>query len=198
MKLIKIILFLVLAASIYSDICHDTLLQENCEFYTKCIEPINNCGQKGYPLGYGYRYCSKFTQLIDEFPPAGKLWVDWTRQCLKKALVNFTTKSNDPKNCAKLYKSAFDSHPNCYVQAGFCKLLVQSDVLQSLTALFKVLEFKDLASLSSIKQMVLTAKSCGAEAFAVMTKFIGGIYGSGSSKIYLSLKHFMKKLKLKK
>lgn len=32
----------------------------DCEWYLKCLEDHYHCGPKGYPVGFGYKYCSRF------------------------------------------------------------------------------------------------------------------------------------------
>ena len=34
-------------------------IPEDCSFYQTCIEDTFGCGPKGYPIGYGYKYCKK-------------------------------------------------------------------------------------------------------------------------------------------
>ena len=33
---------------------------DDCDFYIKCIEPAFKCGNNGYPVAYGYKYCDRF------------------------------------------------------------------------------------------------------------------------------------------
>jgi hypothetical protein len=48
--------------------CFATLVtDQTCDFYTQCLEKKYHCGPKGYPMGYGYVYCNKFTEL-SSFP----------------------------------------------------------------------------------------------------------------------------------
>ena len=47
------------------------VLEGDCEFYPKCVESAKECGLKGYALGYGYKYCNRFTENIYEFPSKG-------------------------------------------------------------------------------------------------------------------------------
>ena len=38
----------------------------NCKFYN-CVDSMVPCGDDGYAIGYGYRYCSRFTEHYDKF-----------------------------------------------------------------------------------------------------------------------------------
>ena len=174
MRKASIILFLLIVTSVYTQVCVDTVTEHNCDFYTKCLENKFQCGATGYPIGYGFKYCSKFLEFQSEFPQKGREWIDGTLLCLKQALVQFTTKSTDPKICNNILQTAFDSHPNCYVQAGFCELFYQPDIVQTVQALLKVYELNDFKSLTSIKQIFQTAKMCGGEVLAKLWDIING------------------------
>ncbi|KAI9767723.1 MAG: hypothetical protein M1839_004358 [Geoglossum umbratile] len=91
-----------------------------CDFYT-CLESEYHCeGTKyAYPLDYGLKYCTKFTQNLNKFSPAGKKWVHDVRLCLQNALLPDT---DCKSNCQKIQDDAFKSHPNCYVDSGVCSL----------------------------------------------------------------------------
>ena len=40
--------------------CLDLAERGECDFY-KCLEKTHRCGHTGYALGYGFRYCDRFT-----------------------------------------------------------------------------------------------------------------------------------------
>ena len=46
--------------------CNTLAEQGSCDFY-KCADSAVPCGNEGYALGYGYRYCLGFTALYNEF-----------------------------------------------------------------------------------------------------------------------------------
>lgn len=85
------------------------------------MEGAYHCGSNGYPVGYGNKYCSRFLERYDKFSPAGKKWIDQTLVCLKNALKD-SLLNNDKESCTNLKTIAYDSHPKCYVDSGFCKL----------------------------------------------------------------------------
>ena len=37
------------------------LSNTKCDWYIDCLEKVFNCGAKGYPVGYGNKYCVKFS-----------------------------------------------------------------------------------------------------------------------------------------
>lgn len=94
----------------------------SCDYYL-CAEQKSPCGLDGYNLGFGFKYCSgsKF-QLIHEMKTAeGQQWVQNVFQCLQKQSF-ISAQTNYGNSCEMIKKDAFDSHPNCYAQAGFCDL----------------------------------------------------------------------------
>ncbi|UJR11237.1 hypothetical protein I4U23_015419 [Adineta vaga] len=94
----------------------------SCAFYSDCMEEKVSCGANGYALGYGMKYCMKFTHNLKTFSPRGQRWIGKTMNCLQKSLVS--PLENCEKNCSILQKIAFNSHPRCYVKGGVCELPV--------------------------------------------------------------------------
>ena len=126
----------------------------NCDFYTDCLEAKFQCGAEGYPIGYGDRYCNKFTENYDKFDEEGKKWIDGTLICLKESLLP-DMNNNDAETCDDVYNHAFDSHVKCYTENGFCDIafdfanpIKTAGFYKSLMAVYEV---KDFASLIAIK-----------------------------------------------
>ncbi|CAF1282080.1 unnamed protein product [Adineta steineri] len=135
--------------------CRDTCINppmQTCTFYIDCLEAKAPCGSNGYALKYGMKNCIKFSNTIKSFTSQGQTWVWNTMNCLQKALV--MPLRNCEKDCSKLLKIAFDSHPECYVNSGICDL----DPDEWLTLLGVV--GKDLFSLDSIIQALKTGSMC--------------------------------------
>lgn len=159
---------------IVSQECTNELLlkENNCEYYTKCLEPTYKCGANGYPLGYGNKYCSKFLANYSQYPPKGQEWISKTLICLKKALVNPFT------SCKQLYDAAFDSHPRCYYESGFCDLFTDgANLLKTIKALLNTYEIQTFASVTSIKQVFDTAKLCGQSYMEKLADILKEIFG---------------------
>jgi outer membrane protein OmpA-like peptidoglycan-associated protein len=91
----------------------------SCDFYL-CREKKHPCGDKGYYKGYGYKYCERFTKILEPImSKEGKKWLQDTRLCLQK---HIDTKIPLDTPCPEVKESAFDSHPFCYVYSGLCSL----------------------------------------------------------------------------
>lgn len=96
----------------------------SCDFYL-CQNLKNPCGLDDYNLGYGYKYCSKskfklFDQMISA---AGKKWVTDVISCLqRKNLEDAKKLTHTDLMCFDIENYAINSHADCYVKSGFCKL----------------------------------------------------------------------------
>ena len=98
----------------------------DCDFYL-CQEQKNPCGPQGYNVGFGFKYCtkSKFELLNNMKTELGKSWVVNVFECLQKASQEKTILSilnDEVRSCDQIKSDAFDSHPDCYVDSGFCDL----------------------------------------------------------------------------
>ena len=86
MRIVAIVALLVTAAAALPAECWTSLLEsQTCMWYPQCLEEKFQCGKTGYPVGYGFKYCSKFGQL-NTFP-AARLWIQKTTLCLKARLA---------------------------------------------------------------------------------------------------------------
>jgi hypothetical protein len=156
-----------------ADKCSDQINNLSCDFYTQCLETKYKCGPTGYPVGYGFKYCSKFIKNIAEYPPKGQEWIKKTLVCLKKALLP------EFQSCSTLYDAAFDSHPRCYYESGFCDMFIdQGNLRKTVSALLNTYEIKDFASITSLKQIFDTAKLCGADYLKKIMDSIKDIFGN--------------------
>jgi hypothetical protein len=155
---LNILLLSLFAVSLSAD-CNALRLKGTCDYYQACLEEKYHCGPNGYPVGYGFKYCSKFVAFYEYFPPKGKEWVTKTLVCLKQALHPLYLAES---NCETILNAAFDSHPECYFQSGFCDLFLdRENILKTLKALLKVYEIRDFMSVTSLKQVYDTARMCG-------------------------------------
>lgn len=90
---------------------------DHCEFYLKCIEPTYQCGASGYPVNYGFKYCTSFSNYQKE----GKFskdktdlqntWVHDTLICLKQNMLKAIDGTDPATSCADLKKKEFAAHP---------------------------------------------------------------------------------------
>lgn len=119
-----------------------------CLFYSQCIEDKKKCGEAGYAINYGQKYCLKFLENSNLSDP-GQKWRDSTLVCLQKKLVQ-VYKEPEKYTCEQIKESGFNSHVGCYTQdeASFCNLpLIDFEEI-----LVNILELKDIISWDGVKQ----------------------------------------------
>ena len=136
------------------DVCQNPPSQ-SCAFYRNCVEATDHCGPGGYPLAFGEKNCNKFQNNLLQFSATGQTWIWATALCLQQALVPVATSACDASTaCSIIQQAAFDSHPACYVNSGFCSL-EPSDYIAVITTVGG-----DLFSLEALKEIALTAAGC--------------------------------------
>jgi hypothetical protein len=114
------------------------------------------CGPDGYLLGYGTRYSQRFyKEARPRMSSRGQRWIDDVLVCLQRDLRDAIDVET---SCEDIRTIAFDSHPQCYVEAGFCALPVW-DVL---TVVWTI-DASDWLGSSAARQAVRTALGCGHE-----------------------------------
>ncbi len=129
-------------------------VERTCAFYSACLEQAHSCGEPGYAIGYGEKYCSRY-DVDQTFSPEGLVWRDAVLHCLQEALVPELAIASKT-TCDALTTFAFDSHPGCYTASPSICFLPPSDVLNVVS----VIDGKDLLSLRSAKQMASVAATC--------------------------------------
>ncbi len=116
LKRFLLFFFFTLSVSAIGSDCSSVDTKNICEYYS-CIEEQRHCGQKGYLLGFGKKYCLKFEEDEHYFSDAGKEWTMRVRECL---IANLDLPSG--VSCKKFKKSQIKSHVPCYVKSGYCEL----------------------------------------------------------------------------
>jgi len=135
---------------------------DNCSFYANCLESRYNCGPSGYPIGYGHKYCEKFSLDRSLFNSLGQQWMINTMHCLQMALVPDAIDVN-ATTCQALANQAFATHAGCYIDNGLCSL-----GLQNWVAILEIVDIKTLfQSWHSFKATVEAGTGC-VEFFAFM------------------------------
>ncbi len=140
--------------------CNNPGATLSCDYYRQCLEPRFKCGETGYPIGYGERYCKKFLSLNtpnnSSLSPSGVRWRNSTLKCLQIEL-DLGVSNNSFSSCNELTDYAFDSHPGCYTlaSANICDLPISD-----WTTITSVPNFKDIASVKSLKQIGIVLASC--------------------------------------
>lgn len=131
---------------------------ENCSYYSACLEAQRPCGERGYGLGYGEKYCNAFANNA-AFSAAGIAWVNSTMLCLQQHLASIAA---NQLSCDALTDDAFASHPACYTRPGasICDL-GPSDALQVLNTISAT----DLLSSRALKQEASVVRTCVVQIF---------------------------------
>ncbi len=125
-----------------------------CDFYL-CQEQKNPCGLDGYNLGFGFKYCSgsRFELMPQMESELGHQWVSDVFQCLQKRSL-FISQIQELNSCEHIRSDAYDSHPDCYVKAGFCQL----DISEKLK-IFQLIK-KEIFSTGTLKQAQDLLQKC--------------------------------------
>jgi hypothetical protein len=144
------------AAPVYPDrTACATPRPKSCSFYAACVETNISCGEDGYALGYGEKYCNAFKN-IEGLSARGTTWRDGVMLCLQQELVGFTRK-DARATCDDVLETAFDSHPRCYTkpERSIC-FLPPGDVL----AIVNTIGGRELLTARSRKQILSTVGTC--------------------------------------
>lgn len=139
------------------------LTNNECGFYTDCLETHYPCGDDGYALGYGFKYCQRFSEYEGCDDQYWKDWVNGTLSCLQQSLVPVVETNPDLLTCDGIKSTAFDSHPKCYTGDGtespsapsICFLPVRDQA-----CVLKIIDKRDLIHPEDIKQELTTAAIC--------------------------------------
>lgn len=134
----------------------------SCEFYSECLEKLHKCGEKGYPINFGGKYCKKTIDNMDKFDHHGQNWIRKSVPCLKNGIKDAISHPND-FNCEIIKVKALRIHPDCYVEAGFCKLLDYHDeqrFCKTVKGLLNIFEIKDFTESVVLEQLGTILQMC--------------------------------------
>jgi hypothetical protein len=116
----------------------------------------NGCGPDGYLIGYGTKYSQRFyKQARPRMSTRGQKWIDDVLVCLQHDLREAI---DETTSCDDIWSTAFDSHPACYLESGFCTLS-PFDIAQVVWTI----DAKDIISKDASRQVLQTAIGCGHE-----------------------------------
>lgn len=90
---------------------------DDCEYYS-CIEAEKQCGRRGYPIGFGRKYCLRFEERQSNFSDEGRAWMERVRSCLIRGMEE----APEALSCRKFKRAAVKQHVPCYVESGYCEL----------------------------------------------------------------------------
>lgn len=134
----------------------------DCSFYSACLERSTPCGDSGYALGFGEKYCTAFRSA--KLTPTGQKWVERTMLCLQQALVpevvaagSLSSPPASAARCEEVFDKAFASHPACYTakESSVC-FLPPSDVV----AVLDTIGIRELLTRRTGAQMTHTVGLC--------------------------------------
>lgn len=137
----------------------------DCSFYSACLERSTPCGDSGYALGFGEKYCTAFRSA--KLSPTGQKWVERTMHCLQEALVpevlaagSLSSPRASAARCEEVFDKAFASHPACYTakESSVC-FLPPSDVVTVLDTI----GIRELLTRRTGAQMTHTVGLCVAQ-----------------------------------
>nr|CAD2176957.1 unnamed protein product [Meloidogyne enterolobii] len=118
-----------------------------CNDYLK-FEDKAKCGNNGYLIGYGLKYCNKFYQNYDSFNDHGKEFIKCVGPCLaEKMRINI---EKYKENCDLLRNFAFNSHTPCYLKCNFTKFNVW---FNNADIFVRIVDSKDIFSAETFRQM---------------------------------------------
>jgi hypothetical protein len=121
-----------------------------CNYYL-CRDQAagSTCGPDGYYQGFGFQYCQRYMQVTAPLmSEAGQKFIRGTRSCLINAMDSQIAAD---ESCSIVKEQAYDTHPKCYVDNGFCQL-----GLIDIALVVASISPQDL----SFKQILATALSC--------------------------------------
>jgi hypothetical protein len=147
---------------------------DNCAFYSACVEQNRPCGEDGYALGYGERYCTAFKNA--SFSPKGRAWMTSTMICLQRSLVPYTTPLHSADSCDTVMSAAFAAHPACYTQPSdsIC-FLPPLDAL----AVLHTIGVQELFASRTLNQIKSVIGTCLYQ--IAQQTFLGGLAGKSGS-----------------
>ena len=141
-------------------------LARSCAFYAQCLEKAVTCGEAGYALGFGEKFCNGFRRT--EFSGEGTAWVNSVMVCLQRSMVpsvqnatnvyrNASIAPASAQVCGRVLDSAFAAHPGCYTKpdASIC-FLGAGDIAK----IFGVIGAEEVFTARTRSQIASTVGTC--------------------------------------
>ena len=146
----------------------------SCDFYSSCLEKAHQCGNSGYALNFGEKFCKKFLDLNSDptMSTLEKQWMKNVRQCLQDAAVPLVYDSS--LTCSEIQTKAFATHPPCYTNGG---VICQNPSLW--VQLVKVIGWNTLKpGVLSNAASVLGYCVSDPKTYLAMAKTVGKVFGT--------------------
>ncbi len=134
-------------------------IARHCGFYSACLERALPCGEQGYALGFGERYCTAFrsSSLSDK----GMTWATGVMGCLQEKLIArvaqagaFADKPESAPVCAAILEEAFASHPACYTDPAHSICFLPPSDLRKVLGVIGAQEIFTMRTSTQIAQTV--------------------------------------------
>jgi hypothetical protein len=146
-----------------------------CAFYAGCLEKAFPCGETGYALGFGEKFCTGFRST--DLSEAGEQWKANTMMCLQRALVSrvssakaFAETAESASTCSAVFDEAFASHPACYTDSrhSICDLPASDLVRISST-----IGFREIVKARTSSQALSVAGLCAKQILSRIFSSVG-------------------------
>lgn len=149
----------------------DAIPGHECDFYL-CADAAadggRGCGPDGYLRGYGAVYATRFYRdARPRMTRAGQAWIDDVLVCLQQEL---RADIDAETSCDDIRHIAFDTHPICYIDNGFCSLS-----LWDVANVVWTIDPTDWLSRDAARQVVRTALGCGREYAGALSWLFGDL-----------------------
>lgn len=148
--------FLIALALIIPPLTSNALVSDcseylgSCEYYL-CREKEHACGEKGYYVGFAYKYCQKTQEkLLSKLSSHGQIWSRNVALCLEKSVERIPYDDN----CKDVKITAIKEHDECYNDHHFCELSLR-DKIKILRMIFPEIRHPRI-----LKEGLLIFKNC--------------------------------------
>eukprot|EP01084_Bolivina_argentea_P212163 360699_1 len=157
-------------------------MELGCKWYLKCLESKFECGDDGYPSGYGYYFCNRYGNAIDEFSYLGKLWVNQVQICLQNELRPLLQDKGNPSSqkCDHIKSIAYDSHSKCYlggnINSNLQRISICDIIEKDWDVIFQTV-YSGVLNLEGICQMYEIASECANDYISLFNIVFDNNYG---------------------
>lgn len=123
----------------------------NCNYYF-CQEEIHHCGPEGYYIDFGLKYCYKYQEAEKNFSEQGKKFLQDVRLCLQKAAER---NAHEGLLCVEVKPINIWSHPDCYIESGYCNLSLSEKMMVVDVALAEVFNTDVVSAFTTVEARCL-------------------------------------------
>ncbi len=96
-----------------------------CGYYN-CVDDVLGCSDDAYLVAFACKYADRYlAQTYGEMTADGRRFLEEVFECLQETL----DEENGALDCTTVEEIGFASHVPCYVEAGFCDLILDDKLL---------------------------------------------------------------------